>query len=49
MSEVLTIIAVALFFGGCGFVLGVTANHMKESRKRQTPIYEMLDKKYKVQ
>ena len=49
MSEVITIILVALFFGGCGFVLGATVNHMKESRKRQTPIYEILDKKYKVQ
>ena len=48
MSEVLTIIAVALFFGGCGFVLGATVNHMKETRKRQTPIYEIMDKKYKV-
>lgn len=48
MSEVLTIIAVALFFGGCGFVLGATANHMKQTRKHQTYIYEELDKKYKV-
>jgi hypothetical protein len=49
MSEVLTILAVALFFGGCGFVLGATVNHMRELRKRQTFIYEALDKKYKVQ
>lgn len=48
MSEVITIILVALFFGGCGFVLGATANHIKESRQRRTPIYETLDKKYKV-
>jgi hypothetical protein len=48
MSEVLAIFALAIFFGGCGFALGATTNHIRESRKRQTPIYEILDKKYKV-
>jgi hypothetical protein len=49
MSEVFAIFGLALFFGGCGFALGATTNHMRELRKRQTPIYEVLDKKYKIQ
>ena len=49
MSEVLTILTVALFFGGCGFALGAITNRKRDLRKRQTPIYEILDKKYNLQ